>query len=334
MNGVRGREYLGPVPRPSSEPVYLSGWGSFHPSGQLTNQDIADRLDTSVEWISRHIGIESRCVAGPEDTASSMGARALSDAIAQAGCRPQDVGAVISATSFDVFDMPSTASRIAAHTGIEAFTFDVRAACSGWLVGIELARGLLHSGRASHVAVCAAEQVTLDVDPDDRATVVFFGDAAAAAIVQSQRPDRGLEVVDFEWGADNAAHDAVVVPHGGYFTMDARRTRTWVEQAIESQATEILERNGLSGADLRALVCHQANLRLLEWVSGRLGVPASRHWHNVEWAGNTSAAGAPSTLAQGLDNAEPELEPGDLFLVVTVGSGLNVAAALLRWMGE
>lgn len=315
------------------EPVYLSGWGSFHPRGQLTNADIAARLPTSAEWISQHIGIESRCVVGPDDTASSMGARALSDAMGRAGCRAEDVGALISATSFDVFDMPSTASRIAAHTGIDAFTFDIRAACSGWLVGIELARGMLLTGRATHVAVCAAEQVTLDVDPDDRATVVFFGDAAAAAIVQSERPERGLELVDFQWAADNAAHDAVVVPHHGYFTMDARRTRAWVERAIAKQAAEILGRNGLVGSDLRALVCHQANLRLLEWVADRLGVPADRHWHNVEWAGNTSAAGAPSTLAQGLDMTDKELEPGDLFLVVTVGSGLNVAAALLRWVG-
>lgn len=315
-------------------PVYISGWGSFHPPDQLTNATLAARMETSESWIIEHLGIETRCVAGPDDTASSMGAQALRSAIERADCAPSDISTVISATSSDVIDMPSTASRVAAEVGIDAFTFDVRAACSGWLVGLELARGLLLTGRSSHVAVCAAEQITLDVDPDDRHTAVFFGDGAAATVVQLAPPPEGLELVDLDWSADNGAHDAVVVPHRGYFRMDARRTRRWVEGAIADMADAMLARNGLRGPDLRALVCHQANLRLLEWVAERLEVPEDRHWHNVEWAGNTIAAGAPSALSEGLDQAQGDLRAGDPFLLVTVGSGLNVAAALLRWAGS
>lgn len=326
---------LGRRAEASATPVYISGWASFHPEGELTNHDLASRLDTSEAWISQHIGIETRRVAGEADTACSMGASALGRAIRRAGCVPADIDTVISATSADTIDMPPTAARMANELGINsAFGFDVRAACSGWVVALELARGLLVTGRAERAAVCAAEHITLAIDPDDRESVVFFGDAAAATVVQLERPKQGLELVDVDWSADNSAHDAVVIPRLGYFRMDAKRTRIWVETAIAETAEAMFKRHDIAAPDLRALVCHQANLRLLEWVSDRLGVPAERHWHNVEWAGNTSAAGAPSTLAEGLDEAEGQLEPGDLFLLITVGSGLNVAAALLRWVGR
>lgn len=319
--------------RPIEQPVFISGWGSFHPTSELTNAELCHRLDTSEDWIDDHVGISSRRVAGPQESAGSMGAAALEVAIASAGCGRSEIDVVVSGTSFDAYDMPSTATRIAAHLNLDAFTFNVGAACSGWLVGLELARAMIQSGQASKVAVCATEHVTPHIDPHDRATVVFFGDAAAAAIVQGSRPVAGLEMIDAEWESDNRAYDAVTLPNGGFFAMDARRTRRWVESALVETSSRVLKRNGLEGVDLRALVCHQANLRLLEWVAVELGVPERRHWHNVEWAGNTSAAGAPTSLFEGIERERDDLRDGDPMLVVTVGAGLNVAAALLRWVG-
>lgn len=317
----------------SGAPAYLSGWGSYHPAGRLTNADLVERLDTDHAWLEDRIGInERRVVVDGRDTVASMGAEAVRRAAHRAGCDLADIDTLICGTSFDEMDMPAAAARIAADLHCDAFTFDVRAACSGWLIGVEVARTFLSSGRARRVAVCASERTTLGVDPHDRSTVVFFGDAAAAAIVQDQQPAAGLELADIAWRSDNEEHSTVVLPRDGFFWMDSRRTRAWVEKAIVELAGEVMGRNGLVGSDLAGVVFHQANLRLLEWAADRLYVPPDRHWHNVEWAGNTSAAGAPSVLAEALDRHSHELRPGDLVLVATVGSGLNVVAALFRWM--
>ena len=129
-------------------------------------------------------------------------------------------------------------------------------------------------------------------------------------------------------------HSAVEMPYAGWFRMDAARTRIWVEAAIAKMAQELLDRADVSVADVRVLVCHQANLRLIERIAADLGVPADRHWHNVEWAGNTASAGAPSALIHGLSQHQGDLEDGDLILMVTVGAGLNVIGALLRWVSD
>ncbi|HEY4375906.1 MAG TPA: 3-oxoacyl-[acyl-carrier-protein] synthase III C-terminal domain-containing protein, partial [Acidimicrobiales bacterium] len=162
---------------------------------------------------------------------------------------------------------------------------------------------------------------------------VFLGDSSGAAILQSERPARGLEVLDLTWRADNAHHAEVVLPRDGFFHMDGPKAKAWVQPALLSTAHELLERNGATPADLRGLVCHQANLRLLEWFADTLGVSADRHWHDVEWAGNTFASGAATSLAGGLEREADQLVPGDLVLAVTVGAGHNVVGALLRWVG-
>ncbi len=312
--------------------VYLTGWGAHHPSNRLTNDQLVAALDTSHEWLDSRIGIRERRIA-VDETVADLGAAALTRAMDSAGVHADELDLVISASAFDDHDVPSSAARIAAQVGVEAFTFDVSAACSGWLVGLEVAAAMIAAGRAQLVAVCAAEKTSIGVDPDDRASRPFFGDAAAATIVSPDRPDRGLEVVAMARHSDNDEHDAVIIPRGGFFRMDGHRTRTWVEKAIAGTAAELLEGADLAAGDLRGLVCHQANLRLLERIAADLGVAPDHHWHNVEWAGNTSAAGAPTALAEALDDAGG-LDHGDHVLVVTVGGGLNVVGALLRWVGE
>jgi 3-oxoacyl-[acyl-carrier-protein] synthase-3 len=318
----------------SAGQVYLAGWAAHHPEGRLTNDDLVTSLDTTHEWLESRIGILERRIAADDETVAAMGAASVRGAAAGAGLDVGAIDLVISASSFDDHDMPASAARIAALLDSDAFTFDVRAACSGWLVGVEVAAAFLETGRASHVAVCATEKTSLSIDPTDRGTRPFFGDAAGATIVQSERPAQGLEVIDIRRWADNSAHDAVLIPNRGWFQMDGPRTRTWVEGAIAEVAKGLLDDHGLVAADLRGLVCHQANLRLIERVATDLGVPPERHWHNVEWAGNTSAAGAPTSLAAGLDANRADLRPGDPILVVTVGAGLNVVGSLLRWVSD
>lgn len=312
--------------------TYVSAWAAHHPACRQANDHRLEALGTTAEWVDAHLGVRERRVASSGETPAELGAVALREACRRAGVEPAELDLVIGASSFDDHDMPALAARLAARVGSGAFAFDVRAACSGWLVGLQQASAAIVAGRAERVAVCAAEVTTTGVDPADRTSVPLFGDAAAAAIVTRSRPSVGLEVVDLEVRADNQGHDAVVLPHPGWFAMDGGRARDWVESTVPELATGVLARHGLGPADVRGLVCHQANLRLLERVADRLDVPAERHWHNVGWAGNTAAAGAPSALAAALDAHRSELADGDAILVVTVGAGLNAVAALLRWV--
>lgn len=319
------------MPHASTAEAYLAGWGSYHPEGALTNAELCRRMDTTSDWLLRHTGIAERRVAGPGDTVATMGATAVERALDVAGWEAHDLDLLICATSFNDMEMPAGAARIAATLGIEAQAFDVNAACSGWLAGVEVASALLGSGTVRRAAVVASELATLGADYTDRANSIFFGDAAAAGLVSSEPPQRGLRVVDRIWLSQNRDHELVTVPRGGAFTMEAHPTKAWVEKAMLAAAGELLDRNGLAPAELRGLACHQANLRLVEWVADQLGVDPRRHWHNVEWAGNTSAAGVPSCLAEGLANAD--LAAGDPVLAVAVGAGLNAAGLLLRWVG-
>lgn len=315
------------------QPTFVSGWGAYHPPTAFTNDQLVGELDTSHEWLESRIGIRERRIADGE-TVAHMGALAVDAALKCAGAEVADLDLIIGAGSFDDHEMPSSASRIAEELGSDAFTFDVEAACSGWLVGLDVAAALIAAGRARTVAVCSSELTTPWIDPSDRTTKPFFGDAAGATIVTADRPTSGLEILEVTWRADNTEAATVHRPSGGYFRMDGPRTRRWVEAAVLETSVDLLGRHGLRAADLRGLVCHQANLRLIESLAASLGVAPEHHWHNVEWAGNTSATGAVSSLALGLDEAADELSDGDPVLVVTVGAGLNVVAALARWVSD
>lgn len=314
--------------------VFLSGWAAHHPEGRLTNDDLVARLDTTHEWLEDRVGIRERRKSAPDQTLANLAAESARPAIERAGLQVSDIDAILGTSSFDDFTVPALAARVGAEIGSDVAAFDVKAACSGWLVELMVAEGLLLGGRASHVLTVAAEKTDCGVDPASRLGAPFFGDAAAAAVVQLERPTEGLEVLDLLLSSDNSMHDAVEVPHGGSFRMEADRTRTWVEAAIAKISQELLDRAGVGVADLRALVCHQANLRLIERIAADLGVPEVRHWHNVAWAGNTASAGAPTALFEGIEEHRSELRDGDLFLVVTVGAGLNVIGALLRWVAD
>lgn len=314
--------------------VYLSGLSAYHPEGRLTNDHLVATLDTSHEWLDTKIGIRERRAAADHETVAQMATTASRQALAAAGIEANDLDLIIGTASYDDFALPALGARVGNELGTSAYAFDVKAACSGWMVGIDTAAAYLGTGRAHRALVCAAEKSALGVDPLDRNSRPFFGDAAAAAIVQIERPPQGLEVIIVRRASDNAEHDAVEIPYAGWFRMDAGRTRIWVEKAIDTMARDLLAAGGLGAADLRALVCHQANLRLLERLATSLGVDPERHWHNVEWAGNTASAGAPTALAEGLHANRDHLADGDPILVITVGAGLNVIGALLRWVSD
>lgn len=318
----------------STQHIYLSGWGAYHPEGRLTNDDLVEQLDTSHEWLDTHIGISERRKARPDEAVAEMSANASRMALERAGIGPDDLDLIVGVTSYDDYVAPASGARVGNLIGSQAHAFDVKAACSGWMVGLDVADSFLRTDKATRALVCSAEKSGIGVNPQDRTTWPFFGDAAGAAIVQTERPDRGLEVLTIKRGSDNSLHDAVEFPYGGWFRMDAPRTRVWVEAAMASMAGDLLEEIGAEIGDLRAFVAHQANLRLIERIAKDLGVDPEKHWHNVSWAGNTASAGAPTALFGGLEKHEQDLKDGDLILVVTVGSGLNVLGLALRWVSN
>ena len=315
-----------------SQSVYLSGWGSYHPAERLTNADLITQIDSSHEWLESRIGILERRKASAGETAAMMGTNAARAALDMAAIPPDELDLMVGATSYDDMQVPALSARIGNQLQTNAHAFDVRAACSGWLVGLDVARSFIQAGTSSRVLVTAVEHSDGWLEPGGRSGLTYFGDGAASAVVQLDRPETGLEVLSMHRASDNSLHHAVEVPSFGYFRTDAALTRSWVEPAVAKVAHQILDEAGCSVADLRAMVCHQANLRLIEQIASDMGVHPDKHWHNVEWAGNLASAGAPSALFEGIEANRSSLKDGDLILVVTVGAGLNVVGALLRWI--
>ena len=183
------------------------------------------------------------------------------------------------------------------------------------------------------VALCTAEKYSRVVDPGDRRNVIFWGDGAATVTLQGARPRRGLEIVDVSLRNRNEGADMVKTPINGFFTMSGREVGRIAAAGMAESTIEILERNDLSPDDLRAMVCHQANLRLIESLADRFGMSNGRHWSNVEMFGNQGAAGVITALCQGIEEQEADgLRDGDLLLVVVYGSGFTSGSALLRWL--
>lgn len=314
--------------------TYIASWASYHPEGRLTNDDLVATIDTSHAWLDSRLGIRERRIAAPDQSLTDMVEISARDAIERSGMPASALDLIIGTSSYDDMQSPAVAARLGDRLGSNAYAFDVRAACTGWFLGLDVATTFIETGRAERVLTVAGELTRTGVDRTDREAAIYFGDATAAGIIQQDRPNEGLQVLAFDRLADNSLHHTVELPTGGVFRTDASATRDWVLLATEQLGRGMLDAHGIGPGDLRALVCHQANLRIIEHIATILGVDDAHHWHNVEWSGNTASAGAASALFEGIDANRSTLQDGDLFLVVTVGAGLNGAAVLLRWVSD
>jgi 3-oxoacyl-[acyl-carrier-protein] synthase-3 len=321
-------------------PARIAGLGAHLPARVVTNDDLAATLDTSDEWIRTRTGIRRRHVAAPDEATSDLAVAAGKAALADAGLGIEDVGAVIVATTTPDHTVPGTAPLVAARLGTDVAAFDLNAACSGFLYGLQVGAALVPSH--GPVLLVGAETLTRIVDPADRAVAVLFGDGAGA-VVLAEDADAGA-VGPVVLGADGRDPSMLWTAAGGtrrpvdddalaerahLLTMRGGDVYRHAVARMTQAAGEVLTAAGREVADVDLFVGHQANLRILEAVRQRLGLPADRMHVTVDQHGNTSAASIPLALADARDRGR--LRPGHEVLLAGFGAGLTWGAGLLTW---
>lgn len=314
----------------------LVGFGSFLPDRVVTNDELAARLETSDEWIKSRTGITRRHIAGPDDTAASMGAKAASRALEYAGLAATDIDAVIVGTSTPDQAFPATAVRIQAELGMtQGFGFDIAAACSGFIFALSTADSFIRSGLARNVLVIGSEVYSRIVDWSDRGTCVLFGDGAGAVVVSGTDQVGDSGILSTHLHSDGTAGDLLYVDGAvgrpemsGHLKMNGRDVFRHAVAKLSSSVDEALEAEGLSYSDVSWLVPHQANIRIIEGVGKKLGLPPEQVVVTVDRHANTSAASIPLALDEAVRDGR--IKKGDLVLMEALGGGLTWGSALAR----
>jgi 3-oxoacyl-[acyl-carrier-protein] synthase-3 len=324
-------------------PCSITGVGSYVPAKILTNADLEKMVETSDEWITSRTGIKERRVAAPDEFTSDMAAKAAERAMKMAGITGEQIDLVIVATITPDMPFPATACLVQQKIGAKrAAAFDLEAACSGFIYGLEIGQQFIMSRTYETVLVVGAEKLSSIVDWTDRNTCVLFGDGAGAAILQSRENSNGL--LTAVMGADGAKADLLSMPGGGsacpatadsvaakrhYLRMDGKETFKSAVNAMVSAAQEALRRCELDITKIKCVIPHQANRRIIDAVSERLGATPEQLFVNLEKYGNTSAASVAIALDEAVSSGK--IRRGDLVLLVVFGAGLTWGAAVIEW---
>ena len=325
--------------------VVIRGTGSSCPERRLTNADLAKRVDTTDEWIVTRTGIRERRVLPPDEATSDLATRAAQKALEQSGIDADQLDLIAVATVTPDTLTPSTANRVQKNLcrGRAIPSFDINAACSGFIYGLELMHSLLESGRYQRTLLCGAEAMTRFVDYDDRATCILFGDAAGAVVLE--RSDGPGGVLATTLNSDGQFADLIEIPGGGskrppsaevlaerlpFVHMNGSAVFKLAVQSLDQVARDTLARVGWSIDDVDWVISHQANRRILDAACERLGVPVEKFPINVDRLGNTSAASVPVLLDE--CNRKGMFEPGQKLLLIAFGGGLTWAASAVEWV--
>lgn len=344
MNACRLLEV--PLTRRFTVPVGITATGQFYPDRVVSNRDLEQFLDTDDAWITTRTGIQTRRWVEPGTGSSDLGAKALQMALDRRGIGPDDLDAIIVCTVTPDHMFPTTAALIAQKVGAtQVYGFDLNAACSGFLYGLTNACGLVAGGGVKRVAVVGCDVMTSIINKQDRNTAVLFGDGAGAAIIE--QVEEGYGVLDFEQRVNAVGQDLLKMPAGGSVLPASHET---VEQGlhfVHQQGQEVykhavremsefsrlmIDRNGLTGDDIKLLVPHQANIRIMEAVAKRLEMGPERMASNIGEYANTTAATIPTALHQCLEAGR--IRKGDTLVITAFGAGFTFGAALMRWAVE
>ncbi len=320
----------------------ITAVGHFLPEDRLTNADLVEMVDTTDEWIRTRTGIRERRILWDKDKATSyMATKAAEELLAKRGLAAEEIEVIIVATVTPDMFFPATACLVASNLGAgNAWGFDVSAACSGFLFALDTGTRLVESGRYEKVLVVGADKMSAITDYTDRTTCVLFGDGAGAVLLEPDADGYGL--LDSELHCDGSNWEALCMPGGGslnpptYETVDKRmhylfqEGRTVFKVAVEGMAdvaAEVMQRNGLTGEDVRYLVPHQANQRIIDATARRMGITLDKVMLNIERYGNTTAA----TIPLCLHDWEHDLRRGDNLVLASFGGGFTWGAAYVRW---
>ncbi len=323
-------------------PVRLLGWGSCVPQRVVTNDELSRTLNTSDEWIRSRTGIGERRLAEPEVVTSDLAVTAARRAVENAGKALSEVDLLVVATMSPDQPAPATAVIAQAKLGLgNVPAFDLNAACSGFLYGLEVVSSLVASGRYRCVLLIGAEKMSNLIDWQDRSTAVLFGDGAGAVILGTGT--QGIEVVDTLLHADGRGTELLQIRGGGsarpltpetlaqgehFLRMNGKEVFKQAVREMADVTERLLARHGLTGGDLACLVPHQANTRIIQALTDRLGIPIERTFFNIDRYGNTSAASIPLALTEAAQAGR--LPAGGYVLLVAFGAGLTWGASLLR----
>ncbi|MCP1241423.1 beta-ketoacyl-ACP synthase III [Acetobacter lambici] len=315
----------------------LVGFGGFLPERVVTNEELATRLATSDDWIRTRTGITRRHIAGPDDSATSMGAQAARRALDYAGLSASDIDVVLVATSTPDQAFPATAVRIQAALGMtHGFGFDIAAACSGFIFALATADSFIRSGQVRNALVIGSEVYSRIVDWEDRGTCVLFGDGAGAVVLSAAQDDSdGRGILSTHLHSDGTTGDLLYVDgavgqpeKSGHLKMSGRDVFRHAVAKLSSSVDEALSAEGLSYADVDWLVPHQANIRIIEGVAKKLALPAERVVVTVDRHANTSAASIPLALDEAVRDGR--IQKGELVLMEALGGGLTWGSVLVR----
>jgi len=302
-------------------------------------------VDTSDEWILQRTGIRERHVVDPGIATSDLAKEAAVAALERAGLTPDDIGVIVVGTVTPDMMFPSTACLLQEKIGARhAWGFDISAACSAFTYSLTTASQIVASGGAEHALVVGADVMSSIIDYRDRATCVLFDDGAGAVVVSVSDDESKGVILDFEHEIDGSGGPALCMPAGGsrrpsshetvderlhYVKQDGGTVFKFAVRKTEEISRRILERNGLTPADLNLFVSHQANRRIIQSATEKLGVEPEKVIINIERFGNTTAATIPLALNDAICSSR--LKKGDLVLLASVGAGFTVGTVLLKW---
>lgn len=321
----------------------IIGTGSALPERVITNFDLEKLVDTSDQWITERTGIKERRQASPDETTSALCIQAARRALEMAGLTPRDLDMIICSTISPDMPLPSTAAFIQRGLGAETvISFDLAAACSGFLFGITVAEQFIRTGKAKYVLVVGAELLSRFLDYQDRATCVLFGDGVAAGIIGPAEPPSGLLATKMHTDGNFAEH--LYIPAGGaakpascetvkarehYIKMKGNELFKVAVRSLEEVCRQVLESAHLGAGEVDLFIPHQANQRITEAVRERLKLAPEKVFSNIHRIGNTSSASIPLGLDECVRSGR--VKKGDLILMAAFGAGVTWGAALMRW---
>jgi len=322
----------------------ISSLATYVPPRVLTNADLEKMVDTNDEWILQRTGNRERHLVDPGVATSDLAAEAAREAIARAGLTPADIDFIVVGTTTPDMLFPSTACLLQAKIGaVNAWGYDLFAACSGFTYALTTAAQLIAGGGSRRALVVGADVMSSIIDYTDRTTCVIFGDGAGAAVVEAS-DDPNIGIIDFENYIDGTGGQALCMPAGGslrpashetveqrlhYVKQDGQAVFRFAVRNTEEACRRILNRNQIKPSEIDLLVSHQANRRIIQLAAEKLGLPLEKVIINIEKFGNTTAATIPLALNDAVQDCR--LKRGDLVLLVSVGAGFTVGSILLRW---